>query len=101
MAALDQAHIPSGINTFERLLVWAAQCGQSISNGQEVNVQENAGSVPTVQVQLGTTADGVYRWIITGYIPCDAAALNSGTQKTWMAAEDIGNAQPHQNLMAN
>lgn len=101
MSSLSLSAIPSGINTYERLLVWAGQCAQSISNGTEVNVQENAGSVPVAQVQLGTTADGVFRWIITAYIPCDAAELNSGTHKTWMSADDIGNAAPHQNLLSN
>jgi hypothetical protein len=101
MAALDLAAIPSSINSYERLAVWAMQCAQSIANGQEVNVQENAGSIPTAQVQLGTTADGVYRFILTAYIPCNAAELNSSTSKTWMAAEDIGNAAPNINLLSN
>jgi len=101
MTTLATSSIPNGINTYERLLVWAAQCAQSISNGTEVNVQENAGNVPVAQVQLGTTADGVYRFIITAYIPCDANALNSSTLKTWMAATDIANATPHTNLLSN
>jgi hypothetical protein len=101
MAALDLATIPSNINTYERLLIWSAQCAQSISNGTEVNVQDNTGSVPQAQVQLGTTADGVYRWIVTAYIPCDEGALNSSEEKTWMAANDIGNATPHVNLLSN
>jgi hypothetical protein len=101
VTVLATSSIPNGINTFERLLVWAAQCCQSISNGTEVNVQENAGSVPIAQVQLGATADGTYRFIVTAYIPCDANALNSSTLKTWMAAEDIATAAPHTNLLSN
>lgn len=101
MTALTTSAIPNGINSYERLLIWAAQCSQSISNGTEVNVQDGAGSVPTAQVQLGTTADGVYRFIITAYVPCDANTLNSSTAKTWMAAQDIGMADPHTNLLSN
>lgn len=101
VTVLATSAIPNGINSYERLLIWAAQCCQSIGNGLEVNVQENAGSVPVAQVQLGATADGVYRFIVTAYIPCDANALNSSSLKTWMAAQDIATATPHTNLLSN
>lgn len=101
MAALTLANIPSNINTYERLAVWACQCCQSIANGQEANVVAGASSVPTAQVQVAVTADNVDRFVLTAYIPLDRDGLNSGTEKTWMAANDIAAAQPHSNLLSN
>jgi hypothetical protein len=101
VSALQLANIPSSINTYERLAVWVMQCLQNTSNGDEVNVVDGGGSQPTVQVQLGFTADGVYRFILSGYIPCDQAELNAATSKTWMSANDISTAAPHQNLLSN
>lgn len=101
MAALDLADIPSGINTYERLAVWAVQCLQSIANGEEVNVVPNATSVPIAQCQVAVTADNTDRFILTAYVPVDRDALNSPSAKTWMAAEDISTAAPHTNLLSN
>ena len=101
MAALTLGTIPSDINTYERLLVWAAQCCQSIANGQQVNVVPNQTSVPTAQVQVAVTADNEDRFIITAYLPMDRDALNAGDSKTWMAAQDIAASTPHSNLLEN
>ena len=101
VAALTLANIPSNINTYERLAVWAIQCCQSIANGQESNVVAGAESVPTAQCQVAVTADNVDRFILTAYIPVDRDELNSGTAKTWMAAQDIATAAPHANLLSN
>lgn len=101
MTALVTANIPSGINTYERLAVWAIQCCQSIANGLEVNVQAGAESVPAAQCQVAVTADNVDRFVLTAYIPVDRDALNSATAKTWMAAKDLGTAAPHTNLQSN
>jgi hypothetical protein len=101
MAALDLATIPSSINSYERLLVWAAQCCQSIGNGQQTNVISNGASQPTCQVQLGVVADNTDRFIITAYVPYDLGELNSGENKTWMAAEDISQSAPNANLLSN
>lgn len=101
VAALTLANIPSNINTYERLAVWAIQCCQSIANGQEANVVAGAESVPTAQCQVAVTADNVDRFILTAYIPVDRDELNSGTEKTWMAAQDIATAAPHANLLSN
>lgn len=101
VAALTLANIPSNINTYERLAVWAIQCCQSIANGQEANVVAGAESVPTAQCQVAVTADNVDRFVLTAYIPLDRDELNSGTAKTWMAAQDIAAAAPHSNLLSN
>lgn len=101
MAALDLADIPSNINTYERLAVWACQCLQSSANGEEVNVVSGQSSVPIAQVQVAVTADNVDRFVISAYIPVDRDELNSATQKTWMAALDVSNAAPHANLLSN
>ena len=101
MSALSLGNIPSNINTYERLLVWAAQCCQSIANGQEVNVIANQNSVPTAQCQVAVTADNTDRFIVTAYVPLDRDGLNSGEQKTWMAANDIAASAPHENLLSN
>ena len=101
MTALTLANIPSGINTYERLFVWAAQCLQSINNGGTVNVVENESAAPVAQVQIGVIADNTDRFIVSAYVPLDRNALNSPTSKTWMAASDVGTAAPHTNLLSN
>tara|TARA_B100000459_G_scaffold114377_1_gene67683 strand:- start:1986 stop:2291 length:306 start_codon:yes stop_codon:yes gene_type:complete len=101
MAALTLSNIPSDINTYERLLVWAAQCCQSIANGQQVGVIVNQAAQPTAQVQVAVTADNVDRFIITSYISLDRDSLNSADAKTWMAANDISANAPHENLLSN
>ncbi len=101
MTALNLASIPSAINTYERLAVWACQCLQNIANGEEVNVVTGGASQPLAQVQVGFTSDGVYRFILSAYLPCDESALNASTAKTWMACQDISNAAPHSNLLSN
>lgn len=101
MAALNLSSIPSSINTYERLLVWAAWCCQSIANGTQVNVAEGQGAVPIAQVQVGVTADNVDRYLISAYLPVDRDAINSATSKAWMATQDIASAAPHNNLLSN
>jgi hypothetical protein len=101
MAALTLANIPSNINTYERLLIWAAQCCQSIANGQQVNAVEGVGSVPLAQVQIAVTADNADRFVVSVYMPVDRDSLNSPDQKTWMAAKDIAALAPHSNLLSN
>jgi hypothetical protein len=101
MAALDLDDIPSNINTYERLAVWAVQCLQSSANGEEVNVVAGSSSVPIAQCQVAVTADNADRFVLTAYVPLDRNALNSATQKTWMAATDVSNAAPHSNLLSN
>jgi hypothetical protein len=65
MAALDLGDIPSNINTYERLAVWAIQSCQSIANGLEANVVAGEESVPAAQCQVAVTADNVDRFILT------------------------------------
>jgi hypothetical protein len=101
MAALDLADIPSHINTHERLLVWAAMALQSSANGLQVNVVANGGSAPLVQVYPAKTVDNIDRFIISAYIPLDWEALNSPTEKTWMATREVSNTSPGPNLMGN
>ena len=101
MSALTLSEIPSNINTYERLLVWAAQCCQSIANGQQVGVIINQAAQPTAQVQVAVTADNVDRFVVTAYVPLDRDALNDANQKTWMAANDIAESAPHANLLGN
>jgi hypothetical protein len=101
MAALSLGSIPSNINTYERLLFWAAQCCQSIGNGVEVNALAGQESVPLAFVQIAKTADNVDRAVVVVYLPIDYDALNSPSQKTWMAAKDIAAAAPHTNLLTN
>ena len=101
MSALTLSEIPSNINTYERLLVWAAQCCQSVANGQQVGVIVNQAAQPTAQVQVAVTADNVDRFVVTAYVPLDRDALNDAAQKTWMAANDIAESAPHANLLSN
>lgn len=101
VAALTLSSIPSSINSYERLAVWAVQCLQSIANGEEVNAVAGAASVPIAQCQVAVTADNKDRFVLTAYIPVDRDGLNSSTAKTWMAATDISTAAPHTNLLSN
>ena len=101
MAALDQSDIPSNINTYERLFVWAGQCLQSIANGQTSSVLENQGAQPTAQVQVAVLADNTDRFVVTSYVPLDRDALNDADNKTWMAAKDISESAPNSNLLSN
>ena len=101
MTALNLSEIPSNINTYERLFVWAGQCLQSIANGAQVNVLANTPPEQEAQVQTSVIADNTPRFIVTAYVPLDQAALNDATNKTWMAAEDISEAQPNANLLSN
>lgn len=101
MAALSLSSIPSSINSYERLAVWAIQCLQSSANGEQVNVVSGASSVPIAQCQVAVTADNVNRFVLTAYVPMDLPALNSGTQKTWMAATDLSAAAPNSNMLSN
>lgn len=101
VASLNLASIPSSINTYERLAVWAIQCLQSVANGAQANVVAGAESVPVAQCQVGVTADNIDRFILTAYLPLDRSELNSPTEKTWMAAKDIAATAPHSNLLSN
>lgn len=101
MTALNLANIPSNINSYERLATWAIQALANINGAQEVNAVEGVGLVPIAQCQVAKTADGVDRFVLSAYVPLDFAALNSPSQKTWMAAEDIGTAAPHVNFLNN
>ena len=101
MAALDLDSIPTNINTYERLAVWCVQCLQSSANGVEVNVIQNEPGVPIAQAQLAITADNKERFVLTAYVPCDMDAINDPDNKTWMAAQDVSTAAPHENLLSN
>ena len=101
MAALTLGNIPNTINTYERLLMWAAQCVQSIANGETIKAVEGVGNVPLAQVQIAKTADNRDRAVVVVYLPVDVNALNSPSAKTWMAAQDVSLSAPHTNLLSN
>lgn len=101
VSALTLANIPSHINTYERLVVWATQALQNISNGQEVNVQQNTDAQQIASCSLVVTTDGVYRAMCISYIPMDQSQINNPTEKTWMAAQDISAAAPHTSFLSN
>lgn len=101
MTALSLASIPSAINTYERLALWVAQCLQDTTNNLSVNVIQGEGPVPRCQVQISKIADGVDTAIISLYIPIDFDALNSPTNKTWMAANDVSTATPNTVYLSN
>lgn len=101
MAAFTPGTVPSHINTYERLAVWAAQVIQDISGPQEVRVVENEPAYPRASVSVSKTADGRAHFICSLFVPCNEAELNSPTEKTWMAAEDINTTAPHVNLLDN
>jgi hypothetical protein len=101
LTALALSSNPSSINTYERLAFWVAQVLQDTTNGLALNVIQNEGNVPRAQVQLSKVADGTDTAIISLYIPVDWDALNSTTQKTWMAALDIVSAAPNAIYLSN
>jgi hypothetical protein len=95
MTALVLTAIPSNINSYERLLIWAAQAIQSAANGATISAIQGAGVQPVCQVQVGVAADNTDRFIVSAFIPMDRNGLNSSTQKTWMAANDVVTAAPN------
>lgn len=101
MAALTLDQIPSHINTYERLLVFACQAMANVANGETVNVVQGQQEQLVASCALGTTADGVPRFVVSAYIPVDMPALNAPDEKTWMAALDVSSAQPHVNFKSN
>jgi hypothetical protein len=101
MPALNIADIPSNINTYERLVVWAAQALQDASNGQSVNVIANQAQQPRAAANLAVLADDVPNWCLQIYIPCIIADLNDPNEKTWMAAQSITSATPNVNFTSN
>ncbi len=101
MTALNPSAIPSGINTYERLAVWAIQCLSNMANGDQVLVVEGQGQVPKAQCQFTVRADNVSSFILSAYIPANEADINNPNQKSWMAAQDISSATPHTNFLSN
>jgi len=101
MAAFQISELPSHINTYERLAVWAAMSLQSAANGLQVNVVAGGGQAPAVQVQNAVTADNQNRFVVAMYLPVDQDALNSSTEKTWMATKEITSSAPGANLLTN
>jgi len=95
VSTLSLATIPSNINSYERLAAWVIQALQSANSGLTVKVVEGQPSPPVAQVQLATMADGSLRFVLQAYIEVDEAELNSGSEKTWMAAQDISTAAPN------
>ncbi len=89
MTAISVGNIPSHINTVERLLVFAAQALQASANGATVAAITGEGAQPACQVQVATIADNTDRFVISAFIPCNRIELNSLTEKTWMAAQDL------------
>lgn len=101
VTALNLQAIPSNINTYERLIVWAGMCLQDISNGDTVNVARGEQAQPRASVSFNVLANAEETFIVSAYLPVNFPALNSGEQKTWMAARDISSATPHSNLLQN
>jgi hypothetical protein len=95
MAALVLASIPSHINTYERLLAYAAMALEDVANDAKINVQQGQPSQQVCSVSVSTTADGVKRFIVAAYIPVDTVVLTGVEEKQWMAANDISTAPPH------
>jgi hypothetical protein len=101
VTALALNSIPSSINTYERLAVWAIQCLQNITPQQEVLVTEGQAARRLAECALVTTADGQERFMLSAYLPCSIAGINDPAQKTWMATTDVSGAEPHVNLRSN
>jgi hypothetical protein len=101
MTALNLANIPSGINSYERLMMWCTQALQSTTNGLQVTAVIGEGPAPAASVQIAKIADNTDRAICVVYLPIDFPALNSPTAKTCMDAQDMAEDSPHSNLISN
>lgn len=101
MTALTLSSIPTAINSYERLMFWLAQALQDIANGASVNVIQNEGNVPRVQVQLAKVADGTDTAIVSAYLPINFDGLNDPDNKSWMSALDIATAAPNSVYLSN
>lgn len=95
MAAFVPANLPSNINTFERLLVYAAMALQSAANGQTVSAVQGEGAQPTCQVQVATIADNTGRFVVSAFVPCGFDELNNPSAKAWMAAQAVTASAPN------
>lgn len=93
--------VPSSINTWERLAVWAAQVASNLAQAQTVQTVQGEPEQPVASVSVVRLADGRSYFATLNYIRVDEAELNSPTEKTWMAAMDMSTAQPHVNLLSN
>jgi hypothetical protein len=102
MSALVTSTIPSLINTYERLLVWVAYAlCSAIGVPKRVNVVEGQPQRSTCSVSIVETSDGVRRFAIEAYIPCDFDGLSDRTKRIWMNAQDVTSASPHVNFGSN
>jgi hypothetical protein len=101
MTALALSSIPPAINTVERLIAWAGMTLQNVNLTKTINVTADTAAVPQAQVQYAVFPNGVPHFAVTVYVPVDDAAVNSPTQKVWMAANEISTATPHINFLSN
>jgi len=101
MTAFTSSNLPSSINTFERLVSWAAMTLQNINITKTIRVNDTSPVQPQAQVQYAIFPNGVAHFAITVYVPVDDAAVNSSTAKVWMAAQEISTATPHANFLSN
>jgi hypothetical protein len=74
---------------------------QDLAGVQSVIPVAGEAEIPKVSVSVAPLADGRPHFIVQGYLPVDLGELNSPTEKTWMAAQDLSNATPHVNLLSN
>jgi hypothetical protein len=100
MTVLDRTKIPAAINTYERILGWAAMSMQNILNRKGVNVVANAGEDQQCQCNYVRGADGQLYIQVVAYLPYDEPILFSSA-KPWMAVMDIATAAPHINFTSD
>lgn len=101
MTVLDRTKIPPAINTYERVLAWAAMSMQNILNGKEVNVVANNGADQQCLTNYVRGADGKLYVQVVAYLPYDEPTLFSPSSKPWMAVVDVATAAPHANYSSD
>ncbi len=101
MTALALSAIPSGINSYERLLVYAAMAMASAANGKTINVFNGEAQQPQVSVSFSTLADDKTYYVVTAYVRANMADIADPSEKPWMAAQDVVSASPHVNFEGN
>ena len=101
MALLARTQIPAGINSIERLCLWACFCYQYICAGGQVKTQENSPMEQKCQVSQVILADGLQYFQAVCYFPIDVIDLYDGSKKPWIAAKDVANTSLHANLIVD
>jgi hypothetical protein len=101
------AHIPAGVNTYEKLLLWAAATLHFATQGLEFKEREPNAAVGDSGIQKVVeangpfiSADGTPRKLYRLSLPLEADYEGEGYVMTWQASKEITTATAAANFIA-